>query len=299
MAAIESARCASCRNNLRQIALAATQYETQPRQYPLNWGAVTAVGTPSSGANVTITNTNGVSWLTSLLPDLEGVRFTVRWSLGQTLRLQRLAAGYQQPPTSVILSPVKTFLCPSDNQKGFIGEPVARAQRRYVCHDELQSLCGQQLGWKHLGRHRAVDIASIGRNFGNPDGVDHGNGVICRGGGVGREAAPRSSTANRIFATAPAKTFLAGETVPECCGWSLWFWFEGSTATCGIPLNYRVPGKAAANQCGQLARHLWLHEPAQGRLRTSPCAMAACSLSTTRSTSRSTRHWPPSTAMNR
>jgi hypothetical protein len=38
----------------------------------------------------------------------------------------------------------------------------------------------------------------------------------------------------------PSKTFFLGEAVPEWCGWSLWFWFDGSTATCGIPLNFRL-----------------------------------------------------------
>ena len=42
-----------------------------------------------------------------------------------------------------------------------------------------------------------------------------------------------------------SKTFFAGESVPEYCGWSLWFWFDGSTATCGIPLNYTIPGSLA------------------------------------------------------
>ena len=50
-------------------------------------------------------------------------------------------------------------------------------------------------------------------------------------------------TANMDIRDGASKTFLAGEAVPEYCGWSLWFWFDGSTATCGIPLNYRIPRK--------------------------------------------------------
>ena len=44
-----------------------------------------------------------------------------------------------------------------------------------------------------------------------------------------------------------SKTFLLGEAVPQFCGWSLWGWFDGSTATCGVPLNFRVPGKPPQN----------------------------------------------------
>ena len=36
--------------------------------------------------------------------------------------------------------------------------------------------------------------------------------------------------------------------MPAWCGWSLWFWFDGSTATCGTPLNLRLPGKTPESQ---------------------------------------------------
>ena len=103
---------------------------------------------------------------------------------------------------------------------------------------------------------------------GNADGVDHGNGVICRGGGPATDGgvAPIVTT-NMDIRDGASKTFLLGEAVPAWCGWSLWFWFDGSTATCGIPLNFRVSGKTAALQqlADRLARHLRLHEPAQQR----------------------------------
>ena len=50
-----------------------------------------------------------------------------------------------------------------------------------------------------------------------------------------------------------SKTFLAGESVPEWCGWSLWFWFDGSTATCGIPLNLSTVSRSDAGK--QLANN--------------------------------------------
>jgi prepilin-type processing-associated H-X9-DG protein len=87
--------------------------------------------------------------------------------------------------------------------------------------------------------------SSVGRNSQPPtnfDGVDHGNGVICRGGGTSAGGAP-FITANMDLRDGASKTFFLGETIPEYSPWSVWFWFEGSTATCGIPLNYmRLPG---------------------------------------------------------
>src|SRR5208283_4254889 len=49
-AAREAGRRSACSNNMRQIGQATTQYETTQRQYPLNWGTVAKVGTPSTGA---------------------------------------------------------------------------------------------------------------------------------------------------------------------------------------------------------------------------------------------------------
>src|SRR5689334_21999357 len=45
--ALESARNAQCKNNMKQIALATVNYETTNKQYPLNWGLVSTVGTPT------------------------------------------------------------------------------------------------------------------------------------------------------------------------------------------------------------------------------------------------------------
>ena len=59
-----------------------------------------------------------------------------------------------------------------------------------------------------------------------------------------------------------SKTFLAGEAVPAFCQWSFWSWFDGSTATCGLPLNYRIPGVPPESNCanyqtcwGFMSRH--------------------------------------------
>jgi len=36
-----------------------------------------------------------------------------------------------------------------------------------------------------------------------------------------------------------ANTFIVGEAVPRWCNHTWWWWFNGSTATCGVPLNYK------------------------------------------------------------
>ena len=66
-------------------------------------------------------------------------------------------------------------------------------------------------------------------------------GVICRGGGTAVGGAP-IVTCNMDIRDGASKTIFLGESVPEWCGWSAWFWFDGVTATCGVPLNWTIPG---------------------------------------------------------
>jgi hypothetical protein len=35
-------------------------------------------------------------------------------------------------------------------------------------------------------------------------------------------------------------TLAIGEAVPSWCTHTWWWWFNGATATCGVPLNYRI-----------------------------------------------------------
>ena len=57
-------------------------------------------------------------------------------------------------------------------------------------------------------------------------------------------------TGNMDIHDGASETILLGECVPEWCGWSLWFWFDSSTATCGVPLNYQISGVPLASNSG-------------------------------------------------
>jgi prepilin-type N-terminal cleavage/methylation domain-containing protein/prepilin-type processing-associated H-X9-DG protein len=254
-AAIEASRRISCANNIHQIAIATTQYETSLRQYPLNWGIVPSgnagtsaasgppgsTGTPTTGTG---TATVGASWLASLLPYLDNRPLYDQLKLGQALGYQD-ANGYNNP--AVLETAVSTFLCPSDTQRGFIGNQLldsTPSNNLLYATTNYKGCAGSN--WvisftATSGTSSTPTTGLVGRNANGLDGVDHGNGVVCRGGSTAGIAP--TPTANQDVRDGTSKTFLVGEAVPAWCGWSLWLWFDGSTATCGIPLNYSMPGK--------------------------------------------------------
>ncbi len=262
-ATIESSRRQTCANNIHQVALAANQYETSNRQYPFNWGQVSTVGTPTQPSPGSNGSTSvGVSWLAALLPYFDQSPLFSRIALGKDPTLAPGAAGYgvleplnyQNTANGInnltaLETPINTFLCPSDTQKGHIGNQMLDSTNSLLYATTNYKGClGSNWGGSNLGGLPAV-TNSVGRNAGNSDGLDHSNGVFCRGGGTGPAGAP-IVTGNMDIHDGASETILLGECVPEWCGWSLWFWFDGSTATCGIPLDYQISGVPLASNSG-------------------------------------------------
>jgi type II secretory pathway pseudopilin PulG len=253
-AARESGRRAACSNNMHQIALAVSQYETGLRQYPMNWGVVTTVGAPTKGVSATNSAPIGVSWLTAILQNLDQGPVFSQVSLSQPGLLSVAntpnfyAAGYVDTNSGInnlaaLSTPISTFVCPSDTSATAAQELTANPP---PAKTNYKACAGSNwTGWSVNGTTAAAIAGASGRNSGNTDGVDHGNGVICRGGGtskvIGALGAPIVTT-NTDLRDGASKTILLGEAVPSWCEWSSWFWFDGSTATCGIPMNLRING---------------------------------------------------------
>jgi hypothetical protein len=70
----------------------------------------------------------------------------------------------------------------------------------------------------------------------NNNGLDRGDGLICRNGD--NQAANYVRLATILDGT--SNTLAIGEAIPAWCTHTWWWWFNGSTATCGVPLNYRI-----------------------------------------------------------
>ncbi len=82
-----------------------------------------------------------------------------------------------------------------------------------------------------------------GRNHDNPDGLDHGNGIICRNN-LDLTKNPNAKpilTADNDIRDGRSRTIAIGEVVVRFCNYNAWYWFDGTTATCAIPLNYKNP----------------------------------------------------------
>jgi len=87
-----------------------------------------------------------------------------------------------------------------------------------------------------------------------------------------------------------SKTFAVGETVPEWCNHTSWFFFNHATATCGVPLNYRIEQGSAFPRMvtGRETTHSSAAILAAGRLHSS---MGRSPSSRTRSRSTFTDSW--------
>jgi prepilin-type N-terminal cleavage/methylation domain-containing protein/prepilin-type processing-associated H-X9-DG protein len=206
----EAARRTQCRNNLKQLALALHRYHDAHQTFPLNYG-----NGPYTDQNT------GASWLQQILPFVDQGNLHGKIRFGQPLS--------DPDNTAVALTAIPLFLCPSD--AGNTGRMNFRSNVPGTLGVQNYKACaGSNWNW---GLFSPVTSKS-GRNANNPDGLDHCNGLVCRGG-------DNQPTTTRVadVRDGTSHTFAVGESVPEWCRHTWWYWFNAVAATCAIPLNYK------------------------------------------------------------
>ncbi|RIK72452.1 MAG: hypothetical protein DCC67_19255 [Planctomycetota bacterium] len=209
----ETSRKASCKNNLRQVALATMTYHDARGRFPHGYFIIAGGVGPDARA---------WSWLARLLPYAERNDLYDRGRVGRaTLRQSR--ALHEQ---------VSIFLCPSDEYslrgpRGDAGdlEGMAVGQTNY------QGVTGAN--WGADGSQQLADIGTDWRNMGTNgsyDGLDDGDGIMWR-------SDYRRVRSLRHVEDGVSHTFLAGECAPQRNRYVSWPYANNAYATCAIPPN--------------------------------------------------------------
>jgi prepilin-type N-terminal cleavage/methylation domain-containing protein/prepilin-type processing-associated H-X9-DG protein len=205
----EAARRTECKNHIRQVGLALHNYHDVHRVFPLNYG-----NGPYNDTNT------GASWLAFLLP------FVEQHALYNQIRFGAPANDPANLRASETVVPL--YLCASDAHAGGV-MPDRRNTNEPQAVTNYKACLGSNWEW---GKFAPV-TSQAGRNAGETDGLELCNGFLCRGGDR-----PPFTTRMRDVSDGSSNTFAVGEAVPEWTRHTWWYWFNASTATCAVPLNY-------------------------------------------------------------
>lgn len=188
-AAREAGRRAVCVNHVKQLVLAMHNYESAHQMLPIN-------GALDQGANWG-SACIGLSWIYEVLPFLE-----------QQALYDTVQVGVAIDPTNTWVSqqPLEFLMCPSDtdNRRGLMNHPNKATAPRGSTN--YKACCGSN--WDYGG---FVGVSSSrGRWAGHADGLNYGNGLLCRNA----YANSRNCTRMEDITDGLANTFAVGEAVP-------------------------------------------------------------------------------------
>jgi prepilin-type N-terminal cleavage/methylation domain-containing protein len=223
----EAARRGQCQSNIKQLGMGMQGFESARQTLPYNLGNA-STSTAGTGPPYDLTN-RGRSWIGQSLPYMENADLFNKLVLDQPLNT---AANLDACGTGI-----KSLLCPSDsirtstmNGRTNIGDHPTSGRAWGITN--YKAVAGGNWAW---GDHTGVAQPNSRWNN-DSNGLDRGNGIICRNG----DNQPGNITAISDIRDGTSKTFAIGESVPAWCTHTTWFYFNHSTATCGVPLNYRA-----------------------------------------------------------
>lgn len=211
----EAANRLSCRNNLKQLALAVhTFHDANERFPPGRYGAPFGIGADSKAW----------SWLALLLPFMEQGNTYAQGGIPEATLRQSATRDLQ----------IKSFLCPSDTAISVGARTDAgNLSGLRVGQTNYKGVSGS--GWGDdltgIGPFFNTDWRNRGAN-GSFDGLAQGDGLLYR-----------SDTNRRLRLTdvqdGTSNTLLVGEDIPEKNVWCSWPYANNAYGTCAIPPNVR------------------------------------------------------------
>ena len=240
----EAARRMQCINNLKQIALAANNYDFSNNCFFYNYG-----NTASLAAAGTATCR---SWFVAGIPYME------QCGLYDACTPNGSPATLNAASTNAARIVIQAFLCPSDKRGGiataaadwsFPGMGPALTNYKacsgsnWGTNDYPSSVAFGSFKpfWNstpangcHAGSSGFTTSTTAGRNAESTDGFEHGNGVICRNW----TNLDTNVVSIKDIHDGTANTFFAGEAVASWNLWNWWYWPNCVTATCAIDLNW-------------------------------------------------------------
>lgn len=210
----EAARRAQCKNHLKQLMLALHNYHDSSNIFPISY---------QSNGGWLDTNSVSTSWLFGILPYIDQANL---YNSGDTKQVW--SAPINQ---TITIAVIPIFLCPSDSTNGggrLTGMTNVNGANAYGVTG-YKAVAGNNWAWGTF-----THAHTSGRNANNSDGLNWGNGWMCRNDRANGPLVTRM----RDLSDGTSNVFMVGESLPGRCTHSVWWWFNHSTATCGVPLNH-------------------------------------------------------------
>lgn len=216
----EAARRSQCKNNMKQLGLAFHNYHDSLSCFPVNFAV------RGNGGGQAIVDT-GHSWITMSLPYLD--QAPLYNSINHSGPLAGNAAN-----TAAANTILQVCLCPSDS-----GNNSGRLDNRsdYLPNPpgvwavtNYKACSGCNWAWG-ISAWNPVSTPG-GKNSGNVDGLNMGNGILCS-----NQQNTNGPTRMRDIPDGTSNTFAIGEALPAWSSWNWWYNPNAVTATCAVPLN--------------------------------------------------------------
>jgi prepilin-type N-terminal cleavage/methylation domain-containing protein len=210
-----AARALSCKNSLRQLALAVDQFYNGHKRYP--------PGQFNGPYKTKGADTTAWSWIAQILPQIdEANTYKIGGIPTSTIRNSKVA-DHKIPLLRCPSDPGATP-DPASDRRSLTGFPVALSNYKAVTGANWGA--DETLGQKDIG----TDWTNIGTN-GSYDGQNNPDGIMYRSDY--RKPRRKADVTDGL-----SKTLMLGEDLPDADQWSCsWAFANGPYGTCAIPPN--------------------------------------------------------------